>query len=80
MSKKENKFDPPVGYMVGIQHHIVMVERLAVVLKINPVELAKKLEEGGFRLEPDFFDICADTWKVMDMQVQKEKPDLEVVK
>ena len=78
MSKKENKFDPPVGYMVAIQHHIVMVERLAVVLDQNPVELARKLEEGGFRLEPDLFDISADTWKVMDLQVKKSKPDLKV--
>ena len=40
MSKKENKFDPPVGYMVAVQHHIVMVERLAVVLNFDdPVVL-----------------------------------------
>jgi hypothetical protein len=82
MSKKENKFDPPVGYMVGIQHHMVMVERLAAVMHDqtdtsfafgDAVALAKLLEEAGFRLEPDLFDISADTWKVMDLEIKKRK-------
>jgi len=74
MSKKENKFDPPVGYMVAVQHHIVMVERLATVLEFdNPVTLAQLLEKAGFRLEPDLFDISADTWKVMDIELKKRK-------
>ena len=74
MSKKENKFDPPVGYMVAVQHHIVMVERLAVVLNFDdPVVLGQLLEKSGFRLEPDLFDISADTWKVMDIEIKKRK-------
>ena len=79
MSDKDKKFNPPVGYMVAVQHQMVMVTRLATVLGMNPVELGKKLEESGHQLQPDPFDISADSWKVMDIESKKAKPDLQVV-
>ena len=78
MSKKENKFDPPVGYMVAVQHQMVMITRLATVLGIPPAEFAKSLDESGHRLDPDLFNLVADCAKVMEIESQKPKPDLRV--
>jgi hypothetical protein len=79
MSKKENKFDPPVGYMVAVQHQMVMITRLATVLEMSSVLLAQKLDESGHKLEPDLFNMVSDCAKVMEIESQKPKPDLQVV-
>jgi hypothetical protein len=79
MSKKENKFDPPIGYMVAVQHQMVMITRLATVLGISPVEFAKKLDESGHSLEPDLFNLVSDCAKILEIEAQKPKQNLQVV-
>jgi hypothetical protein len=76
MSDKQKKFEPSMGWIVAINHQQVAVARLAQELQADPIELGKALERAGYRLEPDPYDLSADTWKVLDV----EKRKLEVVK
>ena len=74
---KENKFNPPAGYVVHIHEHIGRVHALASKMEIEPEELAKILEAVGLSLVTDPFDISADSAKVIALQ--KTRSNLEVV-
>lgn len=74
---KDNKFNPPAGYVVTIHEHIGRVHALAHKMEIDPEELAKILEEVGLSLVTDPFDVSADTAKVIAQQKLRTK--LEVV-
>jgi hypothetical protein len=76
MSDKQKKFEPSMGWIVAINHQQVSVARVAEELDMNPIELGQALERAGYKLEPDPYDLSADTWKVLDI----EKKKLEVVK
>ena len=65
-----------MGWLVAINYQQVAVERVAEELEMNPIELGQALERAGYKLEPDPYDLSADTWKVLDI----EKKKLEVVK
>jgi hypothetical protein len=74
---KENKFNPPAGYVVTIHEHIGRVHALAHKMQLDPEELAKTLEEVGLSLVTDPFDVSADSAKVIAQQ--KLRANLEVV-
>jgi hypothetical protein len=74
---KENKFNPPVGYIVTIHEHIGRIHALASKLDQDPYEIAQVLESVGLSLVTDPFDISADSGKVILQQ--KNKKNLEVV-
>ena len=74
---KENKFNPPAGYVVTIHEHIGRVHALAHKMEMDAEQLAKILEEVGLSLVTDPFDISADSAKVIALQ--KTKGNLEVV-
>jgi len=79
VSKKENKFEPSMGWLVAVNYQQVAVERVAKELKIDSVELGKALERSGYLLEPDPFGYSSDTWKVLEIEGRKlsivETPD-----
>jgi len=79
---KNKRFEPPMGWVVAINHQQVSVTRVAQELKADPVLLGQALERAGYYLTPDFFDISADTWKVLQKEVEKanERQNLRVVK
>ena len=74
---KENKFNPPVGYIVTIHEHIGRIHALATKLEQDPYEIAQVLESVGLSLITDPFDMSADSGKVI-LQQQK-RSNLEVV-
>ena len=71
MSKKENKFEPSMGWLVAINYQQVAVDRVAKELKIDSVEFGKALERSGYLLEPDPFGYSSDTWKVLEIENRK---------
>jgi hypothetical protein len=74
---KENKFNPPVGYIVTIHEHIGRIHALATKLDQDPYEIAQVLEAVGLSLVTDPFDMSADSGKVILQQQQRR--NLEVV-
>jgi len=78
VSDKSKKFEPSMGWIVAINYQQVAVDRVSAELGIDAVELGKGLERAGYQLQPDPFDLSADTWKVLD--VEKRKGNLGVVK
>jgi hypothetical protein len=74
---KENKFNPPVGYIVTIHEHIGRIHALATKLDQDPYEIAQVLEAVGLSLVADPFDMSADSGKVILQQQQRR--NLEVV-
>lgn len=77
---KQKRFEPSMGYIVAINVHEVAVRRLSRELDIEPVALGQALERSGYKLEPDPFDISADTWKVVQTAIKQDTTKLEVVK
>jgi len=71
MSKKENKFEPSMGWIVAINAQQVAVDRLAKELAMDNVEVGKALDRAGYQLEPDPFNFLNDTWKVLDIEKRK---------
>jgi hypothetical protein len=74
---KENKFNPPVGYIITIHEHIGRVHALATKLNQDPYEIAQVLESVGLSLVTDPFDISADSGKVIKQQ--QNRTNLEAV-
>ena len=74
---KENKFNPPVGYIITIHEHIGRIHALATKLNQDPYESAQVLESVGLSLVTDPFDISADSGKVIIQQ--KNRKNLEAV-
>lgn len=71
MSKKENKFEPSMGWIVAINYQQVAVDRVAKELKIDSVVLGQALERSGYLLDPDPFGYSSDTWKVLEIENRK---------
>lgn len=85
MSDKTKKFNPPMGWIVAVNHLEVSVCRLAEEMALPPYAVAKALENSGYVLIPDQMDLAADTAKVILRQGNRAAgnpleavPDLEV--
>jgi acyl-homoserine lactone acylase PvdQ len=70
MSDKTKKFNPPMGWIVAVNHQEVSIRRLADQLSLAPYAVGKALEDSGYVLVPDQMDLAADTAKVI---LQQEK-------
>ena len=70
MSDKSKKFNPPMGWIVAVNHQEVSIRRVAENLNVSPYTLGKALEDSGYVLVPDQMDLAADTSKVI---LQQEK-------
>ncbi len=70
MSDKTKKFNPPMGWIVSVNHQEVSIRRLAEALHISPYTVGKALEDSGYVLVPDQMDLAADTAKVILRQEQ----------
>ena len=70
MSDKTKKFNPPMGWIVAVNHQEVSIRRVAENLNVSPYTLGKALEDSGYVLVPDQMDLAADTAKVI---LQQEK-------
>jgi hypothetical protein len=80
MSDKTKKFEPQIGWIVTINHQQVSVLRLAETLKLDPVTVAKGLDEAGYTLTPDTFNISNDVAKLLEYESKAadRKPNLKV--
>jgi acyl-homoserine lactone acylase PvdQ len=72
MSDKTKKFNPPMGWIVSVNHQEVSIRRVAETLNVSPYTLGKALEDSGYVLIPDQMDLAADTAKVILRQEQIE--------
>ena len=77
---KQKRFEPSMGYIVAVNVHEVALRRLSRELNLDPIKVGQALEHSGYKLEPDPFDISADTWKVLQTALQQEPTKLEVVR
>jgi len=77
MSDKTKKFEPQIGWIVTINHQQVSVLRLAETLEMEPAKVARALDEAGYTLSPDTFNISNDVAKLLEYE-NKTKPDLRV--
>jgi len=68
MSDKQKKFEPSMGWIVAVNHQQVSITRVAQELDIDPITCGQALENAGYQLIPDPFDIAKDAWKVMDVE------------
>jgi hypothetical protein len=75
---KTKKFEPSMGYIVTVNVHEVAVIRVAQALDVEPYNLGIALEKAGYKLEPDPFDISADTAKIIALNLRQQP--LRVVK
>ena len=73
MSDKTKKFNPPMGWIVSVNHQEVSIRRVAENLNVSPYTLGKALEDSGYVLIPDQMDLAADTSKVI-LQQEKMAP------
>ena len=79
MSDKTKKFEPPMGWIVEVNHQEVSVYRVAEQLGVSEYNLAVGLEKAGYKLVPDQMDIMADTAKVILKAGEVRKANLAVV-
>jgi hypothetical protein len=71
LMSKQKKFEPPMGWIVGVNHQQVAITRLAQELKMSPIEVGQALEQAGYFLQPDIMDLAADSWKVLRIELDK---------
>ena len=79
MSDKQNKFRPNEGFILAVHQNILYIRRLAQVLDIFPEALAEAMEKAGVLLNPDPFDLSADSKKVIELQERETTKGLRVV-
>ena len=79
MSDKQNKFRPNEGFILAVHQNILYIRRLAQVLDIFPDALAEAMEKAGVLLNPDPFDLSADSKKVIELQEREATKGLRVV-
>lgn len=85
MSDKSKKFEPPMGWIVAINHQQVGLRHVARELGMNVVFVAQAMERAGYNVQPDYFDLSADTAKVLKLeeekaeQIKKAESHLQVV-
>jgi len=78
MSDKTKKFEPQIGWIVTINHQQVSVLRLAETLDMEPAKVARALDEAGYTLSPDTFNISNDVAKLLEYESKVTKPNLKV--
>ena len=69
---KQKRFEPPMGFIVAVNVHEVAVNRVAQALGVAPYDLGIALEKAGYKLEPDPFDISADTAKIIALNLRQQ--------
>lgn len=79
MSDKSKKFNPPMGWLVAVQHQTVLIHRFAAELKLSDSAVGFALERSGVILTPDQMDLAADTAKVILLEEKKSENPLSVV-
>jgi hypothetical protein len=79
VSNKENKFRPNEGFILAVHQNILYIRRLAQVLDMFPEALAESMEKAGVLLQPDPFDLTADSKKVIELQEREATKGLRVV-
>ena len=79
MSDKQNKFRPNEGFILAVHQNILYIRRLAQVLDIFPDALAEAMEKAGVLLNPDPFDLSADSKKVIELQEREATKGLRIV-
>jgi hypothetical protein len=79
MSKKENKFEPSNGLKVAIHYNIIAIRAVAQELDMFPEVLAEKLDNAGFMLTPDPFNMSSDAGKVIVLQNKRENSNISLV-
>ena len=80
MSDKQKKFVPSAGYIVSVHQVALGIRAVAEKLDIFPEALAKALEEAGFQVVADPFDLSADAGKLIALQNRSTTQGLHVVK
>jgi len=79
MSDKTKKFNPPMGWIVEVNHQEVSVHRLAEQLGQSEYNVAKALENSGYKLVPDQMDVMSDTAKIILKAGEVRKSHIQVV-
>ena len=64
---------------MAVHQNILYIRRLAQVLDIFPEALAESMEKAGLLLQPDPFDLTADSKKVIILQEREATKGLRVV-
>ena len=80
MSDKQKKFVPSAGYIVSVHQNALGIRAVAQALDVFPEALADALEQAGFQLVADPFDLSADAAKLIRLQARQEAQGLHVVK
>ena len=80
MSDKQKKFVPSAGYIVAVHQNALGIRAVAEKLEIFPEELAEALEEAGFQLMADPFDLSADAGKLIKLQERQKTEGIRLVK
>lgn len=80
MSDKQKKFVPSTGYIVAVHQNALGIRAVAEKLEIFPEELAEALEEAGFQLMADPFDLSADAGKLIKLQERQKTEGIRLVK
>lgn len=80
MSDKQKKFVPSAGYIVSVHQNALGIRAVAQKLDIFPEVLAKALEDAGFQIVADPFDLSSDAGKLISLQNRQEAQGLHVVK
>lgn len=79
MSNKENKFRPSAGFVMAVHHNVAGIRAVSSALDIFPEDLAKAMENTGWQLTLDPFDLSADACKVIIVQERDKNKGLQVV-
>lgn len=80
MSDKQKKFQPSAGYIVAVHQNALGIRAVAQALDMFPEVLADALEQAGFQLIADPFDLSADASKLIKLQAKQETEKLHVVR
>jgi hypothetical protein len=80
MSDKSKKFQPPMGWIVEVNHQEVSVYRVAEQLGVSEYNLAIALEKSGYKLVPDQMDVMSDTAKIILKSGEVRKSNISLVK
>lgn len=79
MSDKTKKFQPNAGFIVAVYQNALGIRAVSEKLDIFPEVLAKALEDAGFQVVADPFDLSADAGKLIAAQERQRTEGLRVV-
>lgn len=80
MSDKQKRFEPSAGFIVAVYQNALGIRAVAEKLDVFPEALAKALENAGFQVVADPFDLSADAGKLIAAQERQKNEGLRVVK